>query len=418
MLQSPRVRFSLRKFCVGMIALHALVWWMARRQVAEGLPDFRIFYTAGLMLRRGQATSLYNDTIQLNTQREFVPPARFDDVPLPYNHPPFEALLYVPFTYLSYIRAYFLWDVLNLGFIALTVWLIRPWLPTLSAEFPRLLYWLPFAFFPVAYALMQGQDSIMLMALYTLAYVCLRRGRDFHAGACLGLGLFKFHLVLPFAFILLLRRRWRAIGGLAAVAAVEIGISWALVGWHELLYYPTYAWQINRQQHAKIIVPSNMGNLRGLLTGWNGSAGVRPWPEIVLLCVSLGLLIWAARQWQPGTLSDERRWNTGFSVAVIVTFLTGYHGYNQDLSIVFVPLLLTADLLLAAAKDAWNTATRVFLWLMFLSPLYLVLTLHYERQNLFALVPLGLAWCLASLSGESAVTSAGRNRAPSIALLQ
>ena len=28
--------------------------WMARRQVAEGLPDFRIFYTAGLMLRRGR----------------------------------------------------------------------------------------------------------------------------------------------------------------------------------------------------------------------------------------------------------------------------------------------------------------------------------------------------------------------------
>jgi hypothetical protein len=105
MFQSRRVRLSLRTFCVGMIALHVLVWWMARRQVAEGLPDFRIFYTAGLMLRRGQGTSLYNDSLQLNTQREFVPPARFDDTPLPYNHPPFEALLYLPLTSLSYLPA-------------------------------------------------------------------------------------------------------------------------------------------------------------------------------------------------------------------------------------------------------------------------------------------------------------------------
>ena len=190
MFRSRRVRFSLGKFCVGMIALHAAIWWTARRQVAEGLPDFRIFYTAGLMLRRGQATSLYNDSLQLNTQREFVPPARFDDTPLPYNHPPFEALLYPSLTHLSYLHAYFLWDVLNLGLLVATIWWLRPWLPNLSAKFPLLPYLVPLAFFPVAYALMQGQDSILLMALYGLAYGCLRRRRDLEAGACLGLGLF------------------------------------------------------------------------------------------------------------------------------------------------------------------------------------------------------------------------------------
>jgi hypothetical protein len=36
---------------------YTLIWWVARRQVAEGLPDFRIFYTAGVMLRRGQGLS-------------------------------------------------------------------------------------------------------------------------------------------------------------------------------------------------------------------------------------------------------------------------------------------------------------------------------------------------------------------------
>ena len=416
MFQSRRVRFSLRKFCVGIIALHALVWWMARRQVAEGLPDFRIFYTAGLMLQRGQGTSLYNDRMQLNTQREFVPPVRSEATPLPYNHPPFEALLYLPLTHLSYLHAYFLWDVLNLGLLVATIWRLRPWLPDLSAEFPLLLYLIPLAFFPLAYALMQGQDSIMLMALYGLAYVCLRRGRDLEAGACLGLGLFKFHLVLPFAFILLLRRRWRAIAGLAAVALGEAAVSWALVGWEQLLYYPRYAWR-NRVPAEGIIIPSYMPNLRGLLTGWKWSAAPRPWPEIALLGISLALLVWAARQWQPASLNDEHRWNRGFSIALIVTLLTGYHGYNQDLSILLGPLLLTSDFVLGAGKDRATTTTKLFVGFMFFSPLYLLLTLHYGHQNLFSLILLGLAACLAWLSHERPLISQDKNTAPSIALL-
>jgi hypothetical protein len=426
MFQSRRVRFSLRKFCVGivamhavgMIALHALVWWMARRQVAEGLPDFRIFYTAGLILRRGQRTSLYNNSIQLATQREFVPPARFDDTPLPYNHPPFEALLYVPLTHLSYLRAYFVWDGLNLGLLVATIWWLRPWLPKLSTEFPRLLYLLPLAYFPVANALVQGQDSIMLMALYGLAYGCLRRGRDLEAGACLGLGLFKFHLVLPFAFILLLRRRWRAIAGLAAVALGEVAVSWALVGWEQLSHYPTYAWHVNRLQHLQhrmLIIPSAMPNLRGLLTGWKWSAAARPWPELALLSVSFALLLWAARQWQPASRTDADRWNRGFSIAVIVTFLTGYHGYSQDLSILLVPLLLTADFVWGEVQGAASTTTQLFLGLMFFSPLYLVLTLRWEQQNLFSLIPLGLAGCLAWLSRERPIAAEDKNTAPSIA---
>ena len=418
MFQSRRVRFSLRKFCVGMIVLHALVWWMARRQVVEGLPDFRIFYTAGRMLQRGQGTSLYDDSLQLSTQREFVPPARFGATPLPYNHPPFEALLYLPLVQLSYLQAYFLWDVLNLGLLVATIWRLRLWLPNLSAEFPLLLYLVPLAFFPVAYALMQGQDSILLMALYGLAYGCLRRGRDLEAGVYLGLGLFKFHLVLPFVFILLLRRRWRAIAGLAAVALGEAAVSWALVGWEQLRYYPSYAWHINRVQQIRIIVPSNMPNLRGLLTGWKWSAAARPWPEIALLGVSFALLVWAAGQWQPASLTDERRWNRGFSIALIVTFLTGYHGYNQDLSILLLPLLLTADFVLGAAKDRASTTTKLFLGLMFFIPLYLVLTLKYGHQNLFSLVPLGLAGCLAWLSRERPLIPEDNNTAPSIALLQ
>jgi hypothetical protein len=54
------------------------------------------------------------------------------------------AQLYLPLTYLSYFHTYFLWVVLNLGLPVATIWPLRPWLPSLSAEFPLLLY-LPIA---------------------------------------------------------------------------------------------------------------------------------------------------------------------------------------------------------------------------------------------------------------------------------
>ena len=178
MFQSRRVRFSLRKFgvgivamqAVGMIALHALVWWMARRQVAEGLPDFRIFYTAGLILRRGQRTSLYNDSIQLATQREFVPQARFDDIPLPYNHPPFEALLLLPGLICPTFFCLFVVDILSLGSVVATTRWLRPWVAeSLGRVSGCCCIWFPWLSSPLLMPVIEAQDSILLMALYGVA---------------------------------------------------------------------------------------------------------------------------------------------------------------------------------------------------------------------------------------------------------
>lgn len=394
---SPRFKALLALFLAGMCLLNGFVFWSARKQVVAGLPDYSIFYTAGLMLHRGQGKVLYNNLLQLQVQREFVAAPERRDGPLPYNHPPFEAVLFLPLIHLPFLVSYALWGGVNLLLLASVVFLLRPHIPCLRAAFP----WIPLlaalAFFPIAYALMQGQDSILLLAIYCLAYTALRRGRDLQAGLWLGLGLFKFHLVLPFVFILLLRRRWRAVLGVALSGGWDVLLSWALVGWKELLYYPRYTWEINRHAPVRVIVPEDMANLRGLFTGWSWAPAASPWLEIALLGVSLGVLLWGARQWEPGDLSDMTAWNNGFSLAMIATFLVSYHGYNQDMSILFLPLLLLSCQLLQARPEGWyNFALKLGLGLMFFSPVYLILTLHYGQQHLFALVLIGLAATLAA----------------------
>jgi hypothetical protein len=56
---------------------------------------------------------------------------------------------------------------------------------------------------------MLGQDSILLLLCYGLAWVALVKKSDFAAGAWLALGLCKYHLVLPFVLRFVLERRAR-----------------------------------------------------------------------------------------------------------------------------------------------------------------------------------------------------------------
>ena len=394
---SRKFRILLTLFLASMAFLNGVVYWSARRQVLEGFPDYSIFYTAGQMLRRGQGKTLYNNTLQLQVQREFAIAAQTRTGPLPFNHPAFEAALFVPLVFLPYLVSYGLWIALNAVLLVGILAFLRRNGSCLHSA-PRGLFFLAaLAFFPIAYALMQGQDSIMLLGIFCLAYARLRRGRDLEAGLWLGLGLFKFHLMLPFVFILFLRRRWRAVLGVTICGVLDALVSWALIGGKEMLYYPRYAWEVNRHAPMHVIVPENMANLRGLLTGWNWARAAAPWPEIALLAASLGLLIWAARQWDPADRSDLVSWNNGFSIAMLSTFLASYHGYNQDMSILFLPLVLLSCRVLQSRSESWyDFALRLGLGLMFFSPIYIVLTLHYSHQHLFALVLLGLAGVLAA----------------------
>jgi hypothetical protein len=390
----PRLRFALTAFCVGMIVIHGFLFWVVRHQLVSGSSDFRIFYTAGLMLRRGEGRVLYSKELQTRIQREFVSTEGNRIGALPYNHPPFEALAYVPLTYLPYFAAYGVWCVINILLVAGSIYQLRSWLPTMTEHFRWLLILTPLAFFPSISALLQGQDSLLLLALYCLAFAAFRRREDLKAGGYLGLGLFKFHLVLPFAFVLLLHRRSRALAGMSVIAGVQVATSWLLVGGKELLRYPEFALQINRQQDPSVIAPSNMANLRGLFMGWDSMNPPPVWLELALLGASIGLVLWASRQWRPAELLGAWNWDRGFSLCMVVSYLVGFHSYNHDMSFLLLPLLLALD----RALDGWHETSmglKVVLGLMFLNPLYLLLTIRLAHENLFSIVLLALAVYLA-----------------------
>jgi len=233
MLSEPTQKKLVLYFC-AMIFLHGYVLWQARLSIPEGLPDFSGSYTAGRILREGRGSQLYDDDLQESIQRSFSARAiEKRRTILPYIHLPYEALLYAPLAYFSYLMAYAIWLGVNLVLLCSIPFLLRKRLEGLGQA--PVYFWLlaSFAFFPIFGALIQGQDSILLLFLYCLAWRSLERRSEFAPGGWLALGLFKYQLVVP--FVLPLWRRKKLIAGFISIAAILGLVSLAITGWHSLL---------------------------------------------------------------------------------------------------------------------------------------------------------------------------------------
>ncbi len=382
-----------------MIVVHAWMFFSLRREIVTGYPDFTIFYTAGKSIIEGRGRQLYDVDMQFAIQREFASEVKHRENPLPFNHPPFEALLFAPLARLPYVAAYLVWAVFNIALI-LGFWiLLRPRLPSLHGFLPALPLLAMFAFFPVSMALLQGQDSILLLLLYGLAFCALATGRAFVAGACLGLALFKFQLVLPFVLVLLIRRQWRAIAGFIVTAFALLLVSATVVGWSGVMAYPGFVLRLSRSGAQAGIYPRDMPNLRGLVAGSLHFEGLPA--ALLIVATSIALLALAAYWWrvQPG-----RQFSLGFSLCLTVTTMVSYHLLVHDLSLLILPILLLAEHLVAG--EIIGSARYLLiaaLAALFLTPLYALLQFWVREMNLMVFAVAMLAGCTAiSLTSERA----------------
>src|ERR1700681_1919101 len=82
----------------------------------SGRADFRCLYAAGYLVRSGDASHLFDYDAQRSIENAHV---SVEDVALPFNHAPYEALLFAPLTLLPYRWAYVIVLVGNLCLLAL-----------------------------------------------------------------------------------------------------------------------------------------------------------------------------------------------------------------------------------------------------------------------------------------------------------
>jgi hypothetical protein len=376
-------------YLIGMISLHWVLLWQVRTQLKEGYSDFAIFYCAGKMLNLGLADQLYDDQVQYRIQQTFTPQVNIRKGPLPFNHPPFEALLFAPLARLPYASALLVWEGLSLLMLVVVIFVLRPHVAVMQQASSVWFLFAGLAFFPLWMSLLQGQDILVLLLVFACAYTALKSNHEFRAGCFLGLGVFRFHLVFPMVVVLLLRRRIKTTLGFALIGTILGLISVLTVGWRTFLAYPSYVLQVERSLGRRAIVPSQMPNLRGLFVN-SLSPYLSPVliASLVILC-SLMFVGAVAYKWHPG--EDNKKIDLGYSLCLIVTLLVSYHAYVYDLSLLFLAALLVGNYIFVSGT--WKRP-RLFLPLLFLflTPLEMFLLLLWNQFNLYALVLLIWFW--------------------------
>jgi hypothetical protein len=374
-------------FLLAMTIVHAIVFRQQRGRIFTGYGDFSALYTAGLMVQRGQGRLLYDRKEQWKLQQEFASQVDIRHGPMPFVRPPFEALVFLPLSYLSYPVALAVWSLAKLGLLFLVAWILpreRPF----ARVFP---FWLEailgLGFFPVFLDLFQGQDAILLLLVVVVALDRLRAQKDVAAGILLALGLFKFHLVLPLAIMLALAGRPRILAGFLPAAAALVGISCAISGIGVLHAYPAYLLDLNRSSGVGVVTAQSMPNLRGLLTAWVGTA---PYPGPIhwlLLPVAVAAMVLVARIWHSGMRAGFTGLALGYCLALAVTLLTSYYAYSYDMTLMVVPALLLGGKFLERLELDRRTRQILVAGLLLLicTPLYWGLILRLDCAYLLSL---------------------------------
>ena len=169
-------------------------------------------------------------------------------------YPPLTAAPFLPLAKLPPQKAKQVWLVLELVFLAGSVWLLAQCaeLGILNVLVLALL-----AYTSIATNLLLGQYYIFLLLLLCGAIFARTRGHEFTSGALLGM-IFSLKLyAAPFALYFLVRRQWRALAGMVTAVAVLALAATAWFGWDGVRFYATSV--MTRGVDGSIVDPYNPG---------------------------------------------------------------------------------------------------------------------------------------------------------------
>jgi alpha-1,2-mannosyltransferase len=175
--------------------------------------DYLAFYTGGEILLQNESANLYDLEFQQSMQRELIG-GDWTDLEA-FVNPPFYAWLAVPFAEMPYLLGFALWTFLGL----LGLWIS---LRLLGLKDPRIPFVWALSWYPVFAAISFGQNSLLSLFLFCLAFWLWRKEHLWTAGLVSSLLLFKPQWVIGLGVLWLLewRRSFSALMGLALGGAI------------------------------------------------------------------------------------------------------------------------------------------------------------------------------------------------------
>lgn len=326
-------RWTVEAVFVGLLACCLLGFscFLLAQGPALSPQDFRIFYTAGQMLQHSPS-QLYDITAQQQWQQQVAGGKQV----LPFYHPAYEVLLYLPLTLFNFKTAYLVYAVCNIALLWVCFLVSPPGNSPFSGSRRYVLFFLSF---PLLLTIFFGQNSLLMLLGLCFAYSAITQGKDFHAGLILGLLIFKLATIVPLALLFSIRRGRRFIAGFLVTSASSLAVSALLVrarGTRDFLHFitgATLAANPGLQSHVEVAL-KDMPNVSGLLY----LCGVGHLGAHAAFAVSLSatLLVLAAGAYVQARAPTEA---IAYAVAVVCAVLASPHLYIYDLSALVLPFL-------------------------------------------------------------------------------
>ena len=372
------------------------------RRLAPWVSDFRVYYTAASLVRSGQSVHVYDDA-QKNVNRFFVE-ADQDTVYATaarahgftkiehYNYPPTLADLLAPLTFLSFLSASILWQLLNLAAVLSSALMLARMLGMRSLVHAALVAVFLLAFRPSLTAFNWGQVSFILLFLSMAALSLYIRGQKLWAGFLFALAaaikLTPFIVIVP----LVAWRDWKIVRAFALWAVAIFAVLMIVNGrettslyfLHLLPSMANGAMDIDNRSFASLFTVYYFGFVQDAPPPWP------IWAERLLSITVLCYAAWLSRSNREDYPPNNARLEI---IAIFLLFscclapVSWVHAY-----------VLAAPALVVAGKRIWerrsNTAEIALLMLFWLS--LSVSTL--KVSHFVVLTPLlGVAWGLMRL---------------------
>jgi len=204
-------------------------------------------------------------------------------------------------------------------------------------------------------------------------FIQWKRGRDFWAGVLLGLGLFKFQFVAPFALVFMLRRKWRFVQGFLLTAAGLGVLSLIAVGWQGIWSYVRLLTHVSAGMENQFYgsyrdMPTVAAFVHALLGDILGGGRI----TAIAAAASAGLILWVA--WCLKSAGAEgAAGDLMFAATIVVSLVTGAHMFMHDLSPLLLAMWLAVAHFPARERRALRTILGAALVLFWMPPLYIAL---------------------------------------------
>ncbi|HEX9991255.1 MAG TPA: glycosyltransferase family 87 protein [Chloroflexia bacterium] len=304
------------------------------RQASDGPygKDFTIFVTGAHILTSGQGADLYDLTTQAEVQRDLGGGVRYPGGVLPFNYPPYVAMLFTPLSWVPPDVAYYLWIAILWGVLLVLALSIRArYLRWQGGPMPPIYLLALFSFVPIYEALLMGQMSLVLLALWWWVFSAWRQQNWAQLGLAVGLAAFKPQMVILLCVALLVQKHWRALLYAALTQLALWGAAVLLAGPKILTSYIGMLQVSSTTTGSLGFSPEAMPNLRGLLTMTGLPPGLVLQLAMLswLLSIAAVALVWRA----PWPLP------TRFGITALLAVILSPHLYIHDASLLILAVI-------------------------------------------------------------------------------